>query len=1381
MGLVAGDPVRGLGESMQRVSDADFGGEVYLTHFSDGVQGVTPTQDLSGTLRLTRSGGMLTGYYHDGTDFVPVHSVATENNRIHLRLAAWTENPTPGGVIALDNFQVQADEIICPHERIRQILDLILKLDAMLELETLEPWIKESMLYELDGLMRMAGDYGFAPEQMDHIGRIIGYVDWLIQIESSPDRPPAGQPREMELKEWVLRDLAAIGRWEIPGEMRSALGDLLTKTRVLMEVEKIEGKVKRLAHEEALRLTEWAKATRQPEDVIGLLMGVEGHIFDLMVIEGMIEPPTPEEALKDKLGDLLGRLGRTLASGDERDPMIGLLELKLDALVEVEDVEWRLKHLTAGEIEMLRHEAEKRGESPGVLDIIEEALGAIHSLIEVEWNKGALGAGGTVVIDFESMAVGDAVEGPAVVHPLLGIDVPSGNAVVIGEGTAPSVYAGLADASLINGCVGNPGRYIADGSVSMYGQGMGNPDQVSDPALVANYGFTWGPGITAADFSVTMLDYGDFLPSGGTLHEVQMVAYDGASNVLDADLLTVTGGPTSAGDACLAAPGEPGVYRFSVSGPGIARVEVQFLADPDPNVAFDDIAFTPVGAFDEAELKHRIIKLIDEAWSQSQNTPDALYKDVIGKMENLLELERIEVKLKHLLLSELHILMDDGRIPPEASGDASDAVGIANRLLNLDGDPDRPVPVLPLNQSEEDHLVLVGGSLELTVPGSPAEAGTASGSFTAAPLGEPVDPDGDGRYEVQTEILSMDLTGSSSLLPVEVRITEDPARRSTARLVQQTPGQEDLFPVDSFFDVFLEVTTPAGVTTVDQPVRFEGAFSAEDVVGDELHLVGDIPLAAPSGAAITDLSLVVLEDLDPLRPEEALKVKAIQLLGNLLEEIGTGDHAAEIDDLVLKLDTLLELESVDAGFLGLVALELQYLDIHGGLPDAGPAWDILRQLNRRAESEIPPVRGPNDIKLKHGLLRFLEHAVSRDRRGPEGPDQFVDVARVHQLMEKVRLFAEVERIEVKLKRLILGEAKLLSERAPQDQGLTPSIQDTLDEVMDITWMLMALEGVQVTEPETGLKHRAIGQVRRAQHVAGEAGFARFSRFAQAAPEDIMLKLDAALELELVKLKIKASLLNELEGAQRQARATGESEAALQTLADLKDAIVRMVAIERGFLVPERGQEATLRIRAIGLADQALAAVQDPEVQALVDELGFKLQALDRTAEVDLMMKEAALRQIERLLSWGESNNATPEFMDTLQGAWETVRKLIAIETAPVLSNLDLAPDTASNTLGTSHVVTATAADHLGIPMEGVELKFSVSAGPNSGPTGTAVTDELGQASFSYSGTTAGTDTIRAWTGGLPHLRRRPRGAAGRGDQGVGGRRAGAGTRAAALT
>ena len=92
---MAGDPVRGLGESMQRVSDADFGGEVYLTHFSDGVQGVTPTQDLSGTLRLTRSGDMLTGYYHDGTDFVPVHSVATENNRIHLRLAAWTENPTP--------------------------------------------------------------------------------------------------------------------------------------------------------------------------------------------------------------------------------------------------------------------------------------------------------------------------------------------------------------------------------------------------------------------------------------------------------------------------------------------------------------------------------------------------------------------------------------------------------------------------------------------------------------------------------------------------------------------------------------------------------------------------------------------------------------------------------------------------------------------------------------------------------------------------------------------------------------------------------------------------------------------------------------------------------------------------------------------------------------------------------------------------------------------------------------------------------------------------------------------------------------------------------------------------------------------------------------
>ena len=187
VGLIAFDLARQEGAAVQRVSDPGFGGESYLTHFVDGVQGITPTQDLSGGLRLARVDGELTGYYLDGGQWVPIHSVATDENPVQFRLAAWTEDATPGGVVAFDGFAVEADGIMCNFLQMREIRDLILKLDAMLELETLEPWIKESMLYELGQLMAMAEDHGFSPEELHHIARIMEYVQWLVEIESATD------------------------------------------------------------------------------------------------------------------------------------------------------------------------------------------------------------------------------------------------------------------------------------------------------------------------------------------------------------------------------------------------------------------------------------------------------------------------------------------------------------------------------------------------------------------------------------------------------------------------------------------------------------------------------------------------------------------------------------------------------------------------------------------------------------------------------------------------------------------------------------------------------------------------------------------------------------------------------------------------------------------------------------------------------------------------------------------------------------------------------------------------------------------------------------------------------------------------------------------
>lgn len=76
------------------------------------------------------------------------------------------------------------------------------------------------------------------------------------------------------------------------------------------------------------------------------------------------------------------------------------------------------------------------------------------------------------------------------------------------------------------------------------------------------------------------------------------------------------------------------------------------------------------------------------------------------------------------------------------------------------------------------------------------------------------------------------------------------------------------------------------------------------------------------------------------------------------------------------------------------------------------------------------------------------------------------------------------------------------------------------------------------------------------------------------------------------------------------------------------------------------------------------------------------------------------------------------------------------------ATLMLAPKTATNTVGTPHTVTATVRDVAGNAVPGVTVRFSV-IGANSA-SGSARTDAAGQASFTYTGTTAGLDLISAF-------------------------------------
>jgi hypothetical protein len=96
--------------------------------------------------------------------------------------------------------------------------------------------------------------------------------------------------------------------------------------------------------------------------------------------------------------------------------------------------------------------------------------------------------------------------------------------------------------------------------------------------------------------------------------------------------------------------------------------------------------------------------------------------------------------------------------------------------------------------------------------------------FEGSAEGEATDNDGDGLDEVKTEIVAMELTGSSPLGPVTVRQNPD---ISSIGEIEETnndaPGVLDLPPftpegtADSFFDVYFELEMGEFVFRTDEP------------------------------------------------------------------------------------------------------------------------------------------------------------------------------------------------------------------------------------------------------------------------------------------------------------------------------------------------------------------------------------------------------------------------------------------------------------------------------------------------------------------------------------------------------------------------------------
>ncbi len=90
------------------------GMEVYLTDFADGVQGITETDDMIGTLRLVRTGALQTAYYDDAGQWVPIHTGPAPTEEVPFKVSAFSAYQfTHQDVLAAwDNIVVNSGEVI---------------------------------------------------------------------------------------------------------------------------------------------------------------------------------------------------------------------------------------------------------------------------------------------------------------------------------------------------------------------------------------------------------------------------------------------------------------------------------------------------------------------------------------------------------------------------------------------------------------------------------------------------------------------------------------------------------------------------------------------------------------------------------------------------------------------------------------------------------------------------------------------------------------------------------------------------------------------------------------------------------------------------------------------------------------------------------------------------------------------------------------------------------------------------------------------------------------------------------------------------------------------------------------------------------------------
>lgn len=173
--------------------------------------------------------------------------------------------------------------------------------------------------------------------------------------------------------------------------------------------------------------------------------------------------------------------------------------------------------------------------------------------------------------------------------------------------------------------------------------------------------------------------------------------------------------------------------------------------------------------------------------------------------------------------------------------------------------------------------------LGLEIIGVGVETVMVNGS-TSVNRSNPYDP-GDGHWKIDTEIISMNLEGTSALVG-EITIIESPTRASNGTIQQQVAGED--FPADSFFDVFVEINTtlpfPLSTLHTDEPLPMDAViFSIPP--WEAIYIPPDPPIEIPlkdQNGKIVGFITHVAHEIPPAVPEFPLGLELMMALAPVI-------------------------------------------------------------------------------------------------------------------------------------------------------------------------------------------------------------------------------------------------------------------------------------------------------------------------------------------------------------------------------------------------------------------------------------------------------------------------------------------------------------------